>query len=74
MEESEMITVRVPKGTKAFIKREKIKLGVEFRELISAKKNAVTLLKEYAEIEKRARRRKVSGESAKMVREDRDSR
>jgi len=69
-----MITVRVPKGTKAFVKREKIKLGVEFRELISAKRNAVTLLKEYAAIERRAKGRKVSGESAAMVREDRDSR
>ena len=69
-----MVTVRVPKGTKAFAKREKIKLGVEFRELISAKKNAVTLLKEYAAIERRAKKRKVSGDSAEMIREDRDSR
>jgi hypothetical protein len=69
-----MITIRVPKGTKAFVKRERIKVGVEFRQLINARRNAVALLKEYAEIEKRARRREVSGESAKMVREDRDSR
>jgi hypothetical protein len=69
-----MITIRVPKGTKAFVKRERIKLSVEVRELISAKRNAATLLKEYSGIEKRARRRKVSGDSAAMIREDRDSR
>lgn len=69
-----MVTIRVPKGTKAFAKREKIKLGVEFRKLINAKRNAVALLKEYAAIEKRAKRRKVSEDSAQMIREDRDSR
>lgn len=69
-----MITVRVPKGTKAFVRREGIKLSVEVRSLINSKRNAVLLLKEYAEIEKRAKKRKVSGDSAKLVREDRDSR
>jgi len=66
--------MRVPKGTKAFAKRERIKLAVEFREFINTKRNAVTLMKEYEEIEKRAKGRKVSGDSAAMVREDRDSR
>ncbi len=69
-----MITIRVPKGTKAFVKKEKIKLGVEFRELISSKRNAVILLKEYAAIERRAKGRKVSGDSTQMIREDRDYR
>jgi hypothetical protein len=69
-----MISIRVPKGTKAFIKRERIKLSLEFRELINAKRNVISLLNEYTEIEKRAKRRKVSGDSTKMIREDRDSR
>lgn len=69
-----MITIRMPKGTKAFVKRERIKLGVEFRELINAKRNAAALLKEYAGIERRAKRRKVSGDSAEIIREDRESR
>ena len=69
-----MVTIRVPKGTKAFAKREKIKLGIEFREFISARRRAVSLLKEYAAIEQRAKRRKVSGDSTQMIREDRDYR
>jgi hypothetical protein len=71
---SEVITIRVPKGTKAFIKKEKIKPSTEFRELINAKRNMVVLLKEYAKIEARAKKRKVSGDSTEMIREDRDSR
>ncbi len=69
-----MISIRVPKGTKAFVKRERIKLSLEFRELINAKRNVISLLDEYTEIEKRAKRRKVSGDSTTMIREDRDSR
>jgi len=74
MTDSEMITIRVPKGTKAFVKREKIRLAVEVRHLINARKNTSLLLKEYAAIERRAKKRKVSGNSAAMIREDRDSR
>jgi hypothetical protein len=72
--ESETITIRVPKGTKTFVKRERIKLSIEVRGLIAAKRNSLALLKEYAKIEKRAKRRVVSGNSAEMIREDRDLR
>ncbi len=73
-ESGEVITIRVPKGTRAFVRRQKIKLGVEVRELIKAKMRTAALLKEFSEIERRARTRKVHGDSTAMIRADRDSR
>lgn len=69
-----MVTIRVPKGTKAFAKKEGIKLSAEFREFINARRRVASLLKEYTVIEHRARNRKVATDSTQMVREDRDSR
>ncbi len=74
VQDSEVITIRVPKGTKAALKRGKIKLSKDIREFISVRVNAARLLREYDSIEMRARKRKVSGDSAAMIREDRDSR
>jgi hypothetical protein len=73
-ESSEVITIRVPRGTKAVLKKNKIRLSKDIREFINARVNAAKFLKEYRAIEARARKRKVSGDSAAMIREDRDSR
>ncbi len=71
---SEVITVRVPYGTKARLKKAKVKLSVDIRSFIETRLNAAILLEEYVAIEARARKRKVSGDSAVMIRADRDSR
>lgn len=73
-EKTEMLTVRVSKGTKAKIKKAKIHISEEVRNLIESKINAITLLENYKEIEKRAKKRKVSGNSNILIRIDRDSR
>ena len=70
----EVVTVRVPKGTKVLLKRNRINVSRDFRNFINAKINAAKLIGEYKAIEKRAKKRIVSGESAQMIREDRDSR
>ncbi len=73
-ENSEVITIRVPSGTKAALRRARVKLSRDIREFINARMNAAKLRKEYEDIEMRARKRKVSGDSGAMIREDRESR
>ena len=54
-------------------KKDAVRIGRKVKRGI-AKRHAAAFSKENSEIEKRAKNRKVSEDSAKMIREDRDSR
>ncbi|MCL5090124.1 MAG: antitoxin [Candidatus Marsarchaeota archaeon] len=73
-EDTTVITIRVPKKVKIAMEKAKINVSVEVRNYLEAKTRSIELYGMLPEIFKRAKRRKVSGNSAAMIREDRDSR
>ncbi|MGC8537840.1 MAG: antitoxin [Candidatus Micrarchaeia archaeon] len=73
-EDTTVITIRVPKRVKLAMERAKVNVSTEVRNYLEAKARSIELYTMLPEIFKRARRRRVSGDSAAMIRKDRDSR
>ncbi len=73
-EDTTVITIRVPKRVKLAMDRAKVNVSAEVREYLEAKTRSIELYALLPGIFKRAKRRKVSGNSTAMIREDRDSR
>ncbi len=69
---SEVVTIRVPEGTKSLFKKAKISISAEFNRYLESRRRSIQLLNLLNEISKRARKRKVSGDSTLLIREDRD--
>ncbi|OJI08483.1 MAG: hypothetical protein BK997_00255 [Candidatus Micrarchaeum sp. ARMAN-1] len=74
MEQTEVITIRVPKGTKALMKRAKINISSSYRSYLNASIKSMKLHKLLKKIHKDAAKIKVRGDSTLLIREDRDSR
>lgn len=72
-ESSEIITVRVPKGTKSLMRKLSINWSQEFRNYIEDKLRAARLLKVLDEV-RRQGRIKVYGDSTETIRHYRDTR
>jgi hypothetical protein len=73
-ETSEVITVRVPKGTRALLKKAKVNVSEEVREYLEAKAKSIRLYALLPAIHKRASRIKISGDSTEIIRHYRDTR
>jgi len=73
-ENSEVITIRVPKGTKAAMKRANINLSEDVRGYLEAKSKSLRLNQLLPELRRRALKIKVSGDSSQIIRQYRDAR
>ena len=73
-EDTTVITIRVPKKVKLTMEKAKINVSVEVRNYLEAKTRSIELYELLPKIFKRAKKRKASGNSTAMIREDRDSR
>ena len=73
-EDTTVITIRVPKKVKLTMEKAKINVSVEVRNYLEAKTRSIELYALLPGIFKRAKKRKALGNSAAMIREDRDSR
>jgi len=73
-EDTTVITIRVPKRVKLALGRAKINVSEDVRNYLEAKTKSIELYEILPKIFKRAKKRKVSGDSTAMIREDRDSR
>ena len=74
MEQTEIITIRVPKGTKSLMKKVKINISSNYRAYLNASIKSAKLNKLLKKIHKDAAKIKVNGDSTRLIREDRDSR
>lgn len=73
-EDTTVITIRVPKRVKIAMEKARVNVSEDVRDYLEAKTKSIELHELLPGIFKRARRRKVSGDSTAMIREDRDSR
>ena len=73
-ETSEVITVRVPKGTKSAMKRAKINLSEDIRNYLEARVRSLELHRLLPELYKRAAKRRVNLDSTAIIRHYRDIR
>ena len=73
-EDTTVITIRVPKRVKLAMDKARVNVSAEVRNYLEAKTKSIELYALLPEIFKRAKRRKASGNSIAMIREDRDSR
>jgi len=71
---SEVITIRVQKGTKKLLKGAGLKLSEEVREYIEARAKSLKLHELLPKLHKKAKRIKVGGDSVGVIREYRDYR
>ncbi len=74
MAESEIITIRVPKGTKAAMRKMHINWSEDIREHIEDRVRALKLLDILKEIQKRQNRIRIDGDSTEIIRHYRDIR
>lgn len=73
-ENSEVITIRVPRGTKETMKKAKINVSEDVRSYLEAKAKSLKLHQLLPELKRKALRIKISGDSTKIIREYRDAR
>ncbi|MDE1868973.1 MAG: hypothetical protein KGH60_03345 [Candidatus Micrarchaeota archaeon] len=71
---SEVITIRVPSGTKAILKSAHINISEEMRRYLEAKAKSIRLHGMLHGLRKRAQKIKAEGDSTQIIREYRDSR
>jgi hypothetical protein len=74
MAESEVITIRVPKGTKARMRRIHVNWSEDIREHIEDRVRASKLLSLLTELQKSSKRIRIHGDSAEIIRHYRDMR
>ena len=74
MAESEIITIRVSKGTKAAMRRMHINWSEDIREHIEDRVRASKLLDILKELQKRQKRIRIDGDSTEIIRHYRDIR
>ncbi len=74
MTESEVITIRAPKGTKATMRRIHINWSKDLREHIEDRVRASRLLDLLKDLQKRSKRIQVTGDSTEIIRRYRDIR
>ncbi len=73
MEQTEVITIRVPKSTKALMKRAKINVSSSYRSYLNASIKSMKLHRLLKKIHKDAAKIKVKGDSTEIIRHYRDS-
>ncbi len=73
-EDTAVITIRVSRRVKLAMEKAKINVSTDVRNYLEAKTRSIELYMLLPEIFKRAKKRKASGNSTAMIREDRDSR
>lgn len=71
---SEVITIRVPKGTKATMKKAKINVSEDVRSYLEAKMKSLHLHQLLPELKKKALNIKIAGDSTAIIRHYRDIR
>jgi len=71
---SEVVVIRVPKSLKERMRRVKINWSSEIRAFIERRVTSYELRQSLREIRERARKRRVSMDSTKLIREDRELR
>jgi hypothetical protein len=74
MAESEVITIRVPKGTKEAMRRIHINWSESLREHIEDRERAAKLLDLLKDFQKPSKRIRVTGDSTEIIRHYRDER
>ncbi len=74
MAESEVITIRVPKGTKATMKKIHVNWSKDIREHIEDRVRATKLLDLLNELQKSSKRIRIRGDSTDIIRHYRDIR
>jgi hypothetical protein len=74
MAESEVITIRVPKGTKAAMRKMHINWSDSLRGHIEDRVHAAKLLDLLKDLQKHSKRIRVTGDSTKIIRHYRDVR
>ena len=74
MPDSEVITIRVPKGTKSAMRKMHINWSEEIREHIEDRVRAAKLLDILKTLKANSKKVKISGDSAEIIRRYRDAR
>jgi len=69
---SEIITIRIPKELKEKLKAYKINVSAEVRKYLEERVKALELQQLIERIEREAKLRKVSEDSVRLIREDRE--